>query len=53
MTDLQIAEYIDHKLVHEGVVSHPALDGLRVRGFLLSHNRRECVIFTPVGERRP
>lgn len=51
VTDFQVSEYIDRELVNELVVSHPALDGLRLRGFVLSENRRECVIFTPVDER--
>lgn len=53
MTDLQVSEYIDYELVHETTVTIPALAGLAVRGFILSENRRECLIFTPVGERKP
>jgi hypothetical protein len=53
MGEFQVSEYIDYALVHETVVSIPALEGLAVRGFVLSENRRECIIFTPVGERKP
>jgi hypothetical protein len=51
--DYQISEYIDRKLVFETVVSNPALAGITVRGFILSDNRRECILFTPVGEPKP
>jgi hypothetical protein len=53
MGDLQISEYVNRQLVYETVLSHPALERITVRGFVLSENRQECVIFAPVGEAKP
>lgn len=53
MIGFQVSEYIDRRLVHETVVTIPALAGITLRGFLLSENRRECIIFAPVGEAKP
>ena len=48
MADHRIIEYIDRQPVSEQIFSHPALDGLAIRGFIASHDRTSGIEIEPI-----
>lgn len=50
MSDHRIIEYIDRKPVSIQIFSHPALDGLAIRGFIASHDRTSGIEIEPIRE---
>lgn len=53
MKQFQIVEYFDREVITTFTTSHPALEGMDLRGFLLSDDRRACVVIEPIPESEP
>jgi hypothetical protein len=50
MSDHRIIEYINRQPVSEQVFSHPALDGLSIRGFIASDDRTSGIVIEPLNQ---
>lgn len=48
-----VTEFYDREVIAEFTGSHPALEGISVNGFLLSQDRRACIVFEEVPDETP